>query len=145
MVSSRRAGLALGLSLIVTIVGAPMGADGFLPAVYGGAISAPLPGQPVTLDPAHADRESELIVCGLLYDTLYTYRSSRRQSPHLAEGEPTISADGKTWKIRLRAGVTLHDGRKLKAAQIVASLRRVRRGPHAYLLAPVAAIKSEGA
>jgi peptide/nickel transport system substrate-binding protein len=120
-------------------------AAAYLPASYGGAISVALPDQIVTLDPARATRESELQVISLLFDPLYLVGPDNTPRPHLVEPGPEISADGKVWRLRLRPNVRLTTGRTLTAADVVASLRRLKKGPNAHLLAPVRALEVDGA
>jgi peptide/nickel transport system substrate-binding protein len=116
----------------------------FLPAPYGGAISVALPDQIVTLDPARATRESELQVISLLFDPLYVVGPDNAPRPHLVEPGPEISPDGKVWRLRLRPNVRLTTGRALTASDVVTSLRRLKKGPNAYLLAPVRALEVDG-
>jgi len=59
------------------------------------------------------------------YDTLYRYEGNPpRIQPWLAESH-TVSADGLTWTFKLKDGVVFHDGRKLTAADVAYSFRRV--------------------
>ena len=44
------------------------------------------------------------------------------RSPELAE--KVESADAKTWTVKLRSGVTFHDGKSLTSADVVFSLKR---------------------
>lgn len=117
----------------------------FLPAPYGGKVTAPLPDQPVTLDPALATRKGELQVISLIHDPLF--RLDRRGVPHpnLVLPDPKVSDDGLTWTLTLRPGLKLSNGAPLTAAQVASSLRRVGRGPSAFLLAPVRTIKASKA
>ena len=119
-------------------------AQAYLPAPYGGIVTATLPDRPVTLDPARATRASELMVAPLIYDALFRV-SPRGVVPHLLDGAPKVSPDGKTWRLRLRPGVRINGGSAvLEASHVVASLRRVRSGPNAYLLAGVSAVTADG-
>ncbi|MFA1550288.1 ABC transporter substrate-binding protein [Actinomadura chokoriensis] len=54
-------------------------------------------------------------------EPLYTYDASLRSVPLLADGEPEISADGLTWTIKLKKGVTFHNGDPLTAADVAAT------------------------
>ena len=116
----------------------------FLPAPYGGKVVAPLPDQPVTLDPALATRQSELQVITLLYDPLYKIDAGGKPRPNLVLPAPEISNEGLTWTLRLRPDLKLSNSAALRASQVVSSLRRVTRGPSAHLLAPVRGFKAQG-
>ena len=59
----------------------------------------------------------------LVYDTLYGTDSELRAQPQMAEGH-VVEDDGKTWIITLRPGLRFHDGEAVRAADVVASLRR---------------------
>jgi ABC-type transport system substrate-binding protein len=58
-----------------------------------------------------------------VFDMLYALDSQCRARPQTAEGH-TVSDDGLTWNIRLREGLTFHDGEKVRAIDCIASLRR---------------------
>ncbi len=60
-----------------------------------------------------------------MVEPLYTYDSSLKSVPLLADGEPEISADGMTWTIKLREGVAYHNGDPLTADDVVASIEFV--------------------
>lgn len=135
----------LSLALSLALLGlAPTSARAYLPAPYGGSVTVPLADLPVTLDPAQATRESELQIVSLIYDAIYAYTPDGKLQPHLCEA-PTISEDGKTWRLPLRPGIKLSSGRPLGVADLVASLRRAKRGPNGHLLAPVRTIEADGA
>ncbi|MEU8802402.1 ABC transporter substrate-binding protein [Spirillospora sp. NPDC048819] len=54
-------------------------------------------------------------------ESLYTYDAALKSVPLLADGEPEISGDGLTWTIKLKRGVTFHNGDPLTAADVVAT------------------------
>jgi peptide/nickel transport system substrate-binding protein len=58
-----------------------------------------------------------------VYDTLYGVDGAMRPRPQMAAGHE-VSADGRTWRITLRDGLTFHDGAPVRAADCVASLKR---------------------
>ncbi|MFN8202213.1 MAG: ABC transporter substrate-binding protein [Solirubrobacteraceae bacterium] len=78
-----------------------------------------------TLDPATPTVSSEYVLLGLVYDSLTRLSNDDwKLSPGLAESwEP--NADLTQWTLKLRPGVTFHDGRPLTADDVVWSLRRV--------------------
>ena len=119
-------------------------AAGFLPAPYGGKLEAPLPDQPVTLDPALATRESELQVISVVYDPLYALDRRGEARPHLVLPAPARAPPRRPGALRLRPGVQLSNGRALRASHVVAALRRVKKSPGAYLLSPIKAVSAAG-
>jgi peptide/nickel transport system substrate-binding protein len=70
-----------------------------------------------------------------IYDTLFAMDEQLRPQPQMAEGHET-SADGRTWRIRLREGLRFHDGEPVRAADCAASLARwAKRDPFGQILA----------
>jgi peptide/nickel transport system substrate-binding protein len=58
-----------------------------------------------------------------IYDTLYAAGADMRPRPQMAGGHE-VSADGRTWRIRLREGLSFHNGTPVLARDCVASLQR---------------------
>ncbi|WP_159993444.1 ABC transporter substrate-binding protein [Roseomonas sp. 18066] len=59
----------------------------------------------------------------MVFDTLYGIDSKLQVSPQMVEGH-RIENDGLRWDLRLRDGLTWHDGEKVTARDCVASIRR---------------------
>src|SRR5579871_1057544 len=59
----------------------------------------------------------------LVWDTLYGVDEKLTPQRQMAESEE-VSADGLTWTFRLRPGLKFHDGEKVLAKDVVASLNR---------------------
>ncbi|GII86099.1 ABC transporter substrate-binding protein [Sphaerisporangium siamense] len=55
-------------------------------------------------------------------EPLYTYDASLKSVPLLADGEPEISEDGLTWTVKLKKGVTFHNGDPFTAEHVAATL-----------------------
>ena len=58
-----------------------------------------------------------------VFDTLFALNSEQKPQPQMAESA-TVSDNGRTWDIKLRDGLTFHDGQKVLARDAAASLRR---------------------
>ena len=72
-----------------------------------------------------------------VFDTLYSYAADGVPKPQMAEGHE-VSADGLTWRIRLREGLRFHDGTPVRGVDCVASIRRWgQRDPFGQLLSKV--------
>lgn len=72
-----------------------------------------------------------------VFDTLYGGDLELKPQPQMAEGHE-VSADGKTWRIRLREGLSFHDGAPVRSADCVQSMKRwCQRDPYGQLLAKV--------
>jgi peptide/nickel transport system substrate-binding protein len=59
----------------------------------------------------------------LVYDTLYGIDDAGQPQPQMARGH-AIENDGTVWTITLREGLRFHDGEKVLARDVAASLRR---------------------
>ena len=82
-------------------------------------------GSPAGLDPHLITAfNSAQIVLGPVYEGLTGVDKDLRVVPALAQSWQ-VSADGKTYTFKLAEGATFHDGSKLEAADVVASLNRV--------------------
>ncbi|PCK79727.1 MULTISPECIES: ABC transporter substrate-binding protein [Rhizobium] len=90
----------------------------------GGVINVATIGEPPTLDPMSSTADLVGIVTQHIFETLYTFDKSWNVTPLLAESLPEISADGKTYTIKLRAGIKFHDNSDMTSEDVVASLNR---------------------
>ncbi len=75
-----------------------------------------------TLDPAKASLSTDYVRCCALYNRLTFLDQAGVVQMELAE--KVESADAKTWTVKLRSGVTFHDGKSLTSADVVFSLKR---------------------
>ncbi len=70
-----------------------------------------------------------------VFDMLYGVNAKMEPKPQMAEGH-TVEDGGRTWLIRLRPGLTFHDGTPVRAEDAVASLARwSARDPFGQLIA----------
>lgn len=90
----------------------------------GGAINVATIGEPPTLDPMVSSTDIVGMIGQHIYETLFTFDKDWKTTPLLADGMPTISADGRIYTIKLRPGVTFHDGQAMTSNDVVASLKR---------------------
>ncbi|WP_279482436.1 ABC transporter substrate-binding protein [Aureimonas sp. SK2] len=75
-----------------------------------------------TLDPAKASNSTDYTRCCNVYNRLTFIDGSGNATMELAES--VESADATTWTVKLRKGVTFHDGKSLTADDVVFSLKR---------------------
>lgn len=75
-----------------------------------------------TLDPAKASLSTDYVRCCALYNRLTVLDKAGSTQMELAES--IESADAKAWTVKLRRGVTFHDGKALTADDVVFSLKR---------------------
>jgi peptide/nickel transport system substrate-binding protein len=102
---------------------------------------------PVGLDPHVATAFSTTMVLSTIYEGLTAIDADLHVVPALAESW-TVSPDGLAYTFRLRANATFHDGRKLAAADVIASVARVRDpktgSPFASRFAAVDRVEPDG-
>jgi peptide/nickel transport system substrate-binding protein len=97
----------------------------------GGSVTISQTSQPDFLDPALAYTQNAIEVLWLVYTPLITYpRTGNAEKdasliPGLAEEMPTISADGRTYELRLRKGLEYSDGSPVKASDFEHAIKRV--------------------
>ena len=75
-----------------------------------------------TLDPARGALSTDYVRAHMFYSGLTTLDA--HLAPQMALAEEMLTEDAITWTVRLRKGVTFHDGKALKAADVVYSLNR---------------------
>ncbi len=101
-------------------------AGGMTPvAVQAQVLEVGVDSSPVGLDPHLITAfPSFQVVSGTIYEGLTAIDKDLRVQPSLAQSW-TVSADGKTYVFKLRAGMTFHNGAPVEAADVVASFHRV--------------------
>ncbi|WP_368652155.1 ABC transporter substrate-binding protein [Ornithinibacillus sp. 4-3] len=89
----------------------------------GGQLNIGISAQPPTLDPHISSATAMSDVTKSMYETLLTLNSEGEIVPQLAESFD-VSEDGKTYTFQLRQGVLFHNGKEMKAEDVVASMNR---------------------
>ncbi len=115
------AGMALaGSSNIVTLAEAAVAAR----PRYGGRVRVATGTSSIadTLDPAKLSNQTDYSRSRMLYSCLTAFDGHLVPQPALAERFE--SRDAKRWTFKLRSGVVFHDGRPLRAQDVVFSLMR---------------------
>jgi peptide/nickel transport system substrate-binding protein len=90
----------------------------------GGVVNVATIGELTTLDPMTATGDLLGMVTQHFFETLYTFDKNWNVTPLLAEALPEVSAEGKVHTIKLRQGITFHDGSAMTSEDVVASLKR---------------------
>jgi peptide/nickel transport system substrate-binding protein len=115
----------------------------------GGTIKTAYTSFPDFLDPALAYTQEGWQSLWTVYTPLLTYKHASGAEgatvvPGLAEAMPDISADGKTYKLKLRSGLKYSDGKAVKASDFEHSLKRalnLESGGSSFFLGIVGAEK----
>jgi len=104
------------------------------------AIVQPPPSLDAHITSAQAARNITLHI----FETLYARDENAKPVPELATGV-SVSQDGKTYVFPIRQDVTFHNGKKLDAQDVVASVERYRKlGASATLLNAVDTVRATG-
>ncbi len=93
------------------------------PVPEGGTLITALPNPVATLDPAELKTGEEYEVAANVYQTLFTTSADGVLQPHLCESWEA-SADGSTFRFRLRPEVCFSDGTPLRSGDVRVSLER---------------------
>lgn len=95
----------------------------------GGSITIAETSSPDSLDPAQGSTVEAASATWLVYPGLVTYRHAEGREgteliPAAAESLPEISADGKTYRLRLRQGLRYSDGSPVRASDFEHAVQR---------------------
>lgn len=75
--------------------------------------------EPDSLDPFYRNTAEAQRFYRLAYSSILRWNEDGSLAPDLAVEEPEVTDDGRTWTIKLRDGVTFHDGTPLTADDVV--------------------------
>jgi peptide/nickel transport system substrate-binding protein len=89
----------------------------------GGVLNIAYPSQPQSLDPHSTTAEATRDLAKLIYESLLTLNENYEVIPQLAESYE-VSDDKKTYTFQLRKGVKFHNGKEMKAEDVVASMMK---------------------
>ncbi|WP_410813362.1 ABC transporter substrate-binding protein [Micromonospora sp. 067-2] len=93
---------------------------------YGDTMTVAYKSDPKTFDPAVCYDATCWNNMRMMYDRLYDYVGDTMEiAPQAAAALPEISADGLTYTIKLRAGMTFSDGKPVTAQDFVYSYSRI--------------------
>lgn len=125
-------------ALIASISGHPVRAETTLNAVLEAEI--------VTLDPHFTGAYISRTFGYMVYDTLFAPDSKGAMKPQMV-GDWSVSDDKLTWRFTLREGLAFHDGARVTAGDVVASLRRwsTRNALGGRLFAAIASLEATDA
>ncbi|HVP04114.1 MAG TPA: ABC transporter substrate-binding protein [Dehalococcoidia bacterium] len=99
-------------------------------------------GEPQFFDPHRSNFEQDIAIERMLFRGLYrlvsTSSGGAEVEPAYADGEPTVSADGKVFTVKIKSGLTWSDGEPITAEQFADGVKRgcdpAVASPYAYLL-----------
>jgi peptide/nickel transport system substrate-binding protein len=91
---------------------------------FAQSVNLAMVGEPQSLDPMASSADLVGTIMQHVYEPLYTFDEKWALAPMLAAAMPEIADGGKSYTIKIREGVKLHNGRDLTAEDVVASLKR---------------------
>lgn len=94
------------------------------PAIAASKLEVAIIGEPQSMDPMVSTQDVVGMVTQHIVETLFTFDSKWNIQPLLAEALPEITDGGLTYRIKLRSGITFHDGSAMDSADVVDSLNR---------------------
>ena len=115
---------AVRLSAALAFALLALAGPGAMAQERGGVVNVATVGEPPTLDPMVSTGDLVGMVTQHFFETLYTFDKSWKVTPLLAAAMPDLSEEGKVYTIRLRDGVSFHDGSPMTSADVAASLKR---------------------
>lgn len=96
---------------------------------------------PATLDPIAASADTEIAFLNAVYDYLIDTDAGSTLIPRLAS-EWSVSEDGLTYTLKIREGVTFHDGSPLTVEDVLWSLNRLQEAEIIESLSSVTSIEA---
>ena len=132
---------AAGASLLPL---APRTAFAQTQAKRGGEMVIAIVQPPPSLDAHIMSAQAARNITLHIFETLYARDENAKPVPELATGV-SVSQDGKTYIFPIRQDVTFHNGKKLDAEDVVASLERYHKlGASATLLSAIESVRATG-
>jgi peptide/nickel transport system substrate-binding protein len=120
LLSARRS-LKSGLAAAILALGFGLSATAMTAAAD---IFVGIGAEPATLDPQALDDGAERAVNDNIYEALYSRDTEGNLSPGLAAELP-VQIDPLTWEIKLKEGISFHNGEPLDATAVAYSLKRI--------------------
>ena len=116
--------LSAGAVMSTGLIGFPEFSFAAETPVMGGKLRAAVANASATdtLDPARGSNSGDYCRQFMFYSGLTELDKDLKAQPALAES--IESSDGKVWQVKLRSGVTFHNGKALTAADVIYSLNR---------------------
>ena len=129
------------LLLLVTV----LLASGAPAAAQDKPLTVLLPLEFADMDPGEILSGDQSMVMYHVYCRLYTFNESMEPVPDVITQE-SVSADQKTWTLRLRKGVTFHDGTPVTAQAVKYTIERMRKkgGSQRVLFQAISEIRTDG-
>jgi peptide/nickel transport system substrate-binding protein len=111
--------------------------DRGLGARYGGELTEGLVGQPQFINPVLALASGvDTDISRVVYAQLLSFDHNEKLTPDLAESLPTISADQKTYTLKLKPNLKWQDGKPLNADDVIFTIQTIQNADFESPLRP---------
>lgn len=98
--------------------------------VFGGSYVEGLPESPHNLNPVLSTNDADRDLSRLIFSSLIKYNDEGNLVPDLASSYQ-ISKDGKTYNIKLKSGVSWHDGKPFTSEDVIFTINAVQNSEYA--------------
>ena len=92
----------------------------------GGSYSEGIIGQPNFINPIFASTEADQVLSTVIFSGLYHYDENGELVPDLASELPIISEDEKEYTVKLKDGITWHDGEKFTVEDVLFTIEAIQ-------------------
>ncbi len=92
----------------------------------GGIYREGIIGQPRFINPLYATSNTDKSLVNLIYSGLYKFDGNGNVTPDLASGFPEISEDGKTYSVKLKTGLTWHNGLPVTSSDVLFTIKTLQ-------------------
>jgi peptide/nickel transport system substrate-binding protein len=106
----------------------------------GGTIIEAIQTEPTNLNTLKAARRPEMTVLHLMFEPLFTVNKKLEIEPLLVDSYK-VSADGLTWTLKIKSGISFHDGSPLDAEAVRFSLEKIQTGTQGIRIAAIKEMK----
>ncbi len=104
---------------------------------YGGSLTEGLVGEPQFINPILSETSGvDMDISRLVYAQLLKFDDQEHLAPDLAEGLPMISADQKTYTLKLKPGLKWQDGALLNADDVLFTIQLIQDPAYSSPLRP---------
>ncbi len=104
---------------------------------YGGELTEGLLGEPQFINPVLASSNStDSDLSRIVFAQLLSYNAQGVLVPDLAEGLPELSADKKTYRLKLRPNLKWQDGTQLNADDVIWTIQTIQKSEYESPLRP---------
>src|SRR3989344_2432623 len=104
---------------------------------YGGELTEGLLGEPQFINPVYSSSNStDSDLTRIVFAQLLAYDSAGNLSPDLADSLPEISADKKTFTLKLKANLKWQDGAALSADDVIFTIQTIQNPEYESPLRP---------